>query len=60
MKPSLAIKNTTLNKKSIAFAEQKLSGRRGYRDIAAPSEESSEFDLKKHAEIGNQPAFGFP
>ena len=38
----------------------KYSGRRGYRDIANPGDDSSDYDLDKHATRGNQPAFGFP
>jgi len=39
---------------------QLYSGRRGYREIAYPENDSSDFDLDSHAKSGKQPAFGFP
>lgn len=40
--------------------ESIYSGKRGYRDIANPSCNSSHYSLQQYAETGTQPAFGYP
>jgi hypothetical protein len=34
------------------------SGRRGYRDISAPEDDSSSYDLEKYVVEGGAPSFG--